>query len=71
MTIKEVLKHTRALCKSQGATLRRSNYSLNCKPLYYFIERKTGNILLSNMLLMSAYENALNDSIKTAMERRA
>lgn len=59
MTHKEVIKEIRLLCKNKGLTFKKSSTTLNGKPLYYFIDRQSGIVRLSNMSLMSAYDNAL------------
>jgi hypothetical protein len=59
MTHNEVIKEIRLLCKNKGLTFKKSNRTFNGKPLYYFIDRQSGSVTLSNMSLMSAYDNAL------------
>jgi len=59
MTHNELIKEIRLLCKNKGLTFKKSSTSLNCNPLYHFIDRQSGIVKLSNMSLMSAYDNAL------------
>jgi hypothetical protein len=59
MTHNELIKDIRLLCKNKGLTFKKSSTSLNGKPLYHFIDRQSGIVTLSNMSLMSAYDNAL------------
>ena len=54
MNHNELIKDIRLLCKNVGLTFKKSN-----KALYYFIDRQSGTVTLSNMSLMSAYDNAL------------
>jgi len=58
-THNEVIKDIRLLCKNKGLTFKKSSTTLNGKPLYHFIDRQSGIVRLSNMSLMSAYDNAL------------
>jgi hypothetical protein len=59
MNHNELIKDIRLLCKNVGLTFKKSNKTLNGKALYYFIDRQSGIVTLSNMSLMSAYDNAL------------
>jgi len=59
MNHNELIKEIRLLCKDAGLTLKKSNNTFNGKALYYFIDRQSGIVTLSNMSLMSAYDNAL------------
>lgn len=60
MNHNELIKEIRLLCKEAGLTFKKSNKTLNGKALYYFIDRQSGIVTLSNMTLMSAFENALS-----------
>lgn len=59
MNNNELIKTVRLLCKNKGLTLKKSNATLNSKQLYHFIDRKSGRTKISNMTLLSAYDNAL------------
>ena len=59
MNHNELIKEIRLLCKEAGLTFKKSNRTFNGKALYYFIDRQSGIVTLSNMTLMSAFENAL------------
>jgi len=59
MNHNELIKEIRLLCKNKGLTFKKSNKTFNGKALYYFIDRQSGIVTLSNMSLMSAYDNAL------------
>ena len=59
MNHNELIKEIRLLCKNKGLTFKKSSTTLNGKPLYHFIDRQSGIVTLSNMSLMSAYDNAL------------
>ena len=59
MNYNELIKDIRLLCKNKGLTFKKSNKTYNGKALYYFIDRQSGIVTLSNMSLMSAYDNAL------------
>jgi hypothetical protein len=59
MTHNELIKEIRLLCKEAGLTLKKSTRTCNGKALYYFIDRQSGIVTISNMTLMSAFENAL------------
>jgi hypothetical protein len=59
MNHNELIKEIRFLCKNKGLTFKKSSTTLNGKPLYHFINRQSGIVTLSNMSLMSAYDNAL------------
>jgi hypothetical protein len=55
----ELIKDIRLLCKNVVLTFKKSNKTLNGKALSYFIDIQSGIVTLSNMSLMSAYDNAL------------
>ena len=59
MNRNELIKDIRLLCKNKGLTFKKSSTTLNGKSLYHFIDRQSGIVTLSNMSLMSAYDNAL------------
>jgi len=59
MNHNELIKEIRLLCKTVGLTFKKSSRTFNGKALYYFIDRESGIVTLSNMSLMSAYDNAL------------
>jgi hypothetical protein len=59
MTHNEVIKDIRFLCKNKGLTFKKSSRTFNGKALYYFIDRQSGIVTISNMTLMSAFDNAL------------
>jgi len=59
MNHNELIKEIRLLCRNKGLTFKKSNNTFNNKALYYFIDRQSGTVTLSNMSLMSAYDNAL------------
>lgn len=59
MNHNELIKEIRLLCKNKGLTFKKSNKTFNGKALYYFIDRQSRIVTLSNMSLMSAYDNAL------------
>lgn len=59
MNYNELIKEIRLLCKNKGLTFKKSSTTLNGKRLYHFIDRQSGIVTLSNMSLMSAYDNAL------------
>jgi len=54
----KTIKKIRYLCRVNGLSFRKSNTTFNNKPLYYFINRETGAVVLSNMTLSSALDNA-------------
>lgn len=60
MNHNELIKEIRLLCKNKGLTFKKSNKTFNGRALYYFIDRQSGIVTLSNMTLMSAFENALS-----------
>ena len=54
----ETIKKIRYKCKLSGLTFKKSNNCFNNKPLYYFINSETGAVVLSNLTLSSALDNA-------------
>ena len=60
MTHNEIVKEIRFLCKQKGLTFKKSNRTFNGKALYYFIDRQSGIVKYSNMILSTAYEQALS-----------
>jgi hypothetical protein len=54
----ETIKTIRKLCKLNGLTSKKSINTFNNKPLYYFINRESGAVVMSNMTLSSALDNA-------------
>jgi hypothetical protein len=59
MNHNELIKEIRLLCKNKGLTFKKSSTAFNGKALYYFIDRQSGIVTISNMTLMSAFDNAL------------
>lgn len=59
MNHNELIKEIRLLCKNVGLIFKKSNKTFNNRALYYFIDRQSGIVTLSNMSLMRAYDNAI------------
>lgn len=58
MNQSKTIKEIRYLCRINGLSFKKSITTFNNKPLYYFINRETGAVVLSNMTLSSALDNA-------------
>lgn len=58
MNQSETINDIRYLCRINGLSFRKNITTFNNKPLYYFINRETGAVVLSNMTLSSALDNA-------------
>ena len=68
MTIKQVLKETRALCRMQDCVLRtHKSFYIDSRSAYYIAERGTDRVLLSHVTLSTAHARCLDDSIRSAM----
>ena len=68
MTIKDVLKETRGLCRAQDCVLRtHKSFYINSRSAYYISERSTNRILISHMTLSTAHARSLDDSIRQAI----
>ena len=50
------LKYIRAYCKAQGATFKRSDYYINNALAWYIVSRETGEVLVRNLTINSAYD---------------
>ena len=58
MNQSKTIKEIRYLCRINGLSFRKSITTFNNKPLYYFINRESGAVVLTNMTLSSALDNA-------------
>ena len=68
MTIKDVIKETRGLCRMQGCVLRtHKSFYINSRSAYYIAERSTNRILISHMTLRTAHARSSDDSIRQAL----
>jgi hypothetical protein len=68
MTIKEIEKECRLLAKQIGATFKEhTRLRINNRKAYYFINRSTGDVLLENCTLGSAYDNLLSGHVGDMM----
>jgi len=54
----KTIKEIRYLCRINGLSFRKSITTFNNNPIYYFINMETGAVVLSNMTLSSALDNA-------------
>lgn len=69
MTVKEIQKECRSLAREMGATFKKHKYiTINSKPAYYIINRKTGEIIVENCTLNSAYQNLLNGYVEERIQ---
>ena len=59
-TQKDIIKEIRAIAKANGLTLQKSRAYINGKQAYHFTSRLTGETVVSNCTLISAWENALS-----------
>ena len=55
-TKQDKLKYIRAYCKAQGATFKRSDYYINNALAWYIVSRETGEVLVRNLTINSAYD---------------
>ena len=60
----EITKETRAIAKASGLTLQKSNAYINGKQAYHFTKRSTGETVVSNCTLGSAWETALSGHLE-------
>ncbi len=64
-TQKEASKEIRAEAKKMGLTFKKMNTRLNGAFLWKFVNRKTGEDILTNCTFWGAYENFLSGYILT------
>ncbi len=67
MTTREVIKEIRQIAKKSGLTFKRSNSvnTINNSPAYVFVVRNSGQIVLSNCTLNSAYDMCCSGFIES------
>lgn len=54
----DILSFIRKEAKKVGLTFKRSNVTLNGKPLYMLVTRKTGIVVLDNYQFITAFNDA-------------
>lgn len=62
-TKQDKLKAIRAYCKAQGATFKRSKHYINNVLAWHIVSRETGEVLVRNMTIDSAYDAIQNGAL--------
>ena len=63
-TQKEAIKEIRSIAKANGMTFRRQNATINNFQAYKFINRETGETVISNCTFWSAYANCMSGYVQ-------
>jgi len=65
MTYNETLKEIRKAAREVGLTLKKQNSRINGAQAWKFIDRETGETVMSNCTLSSAYNNVCSGFIRS------
>jgi hypothetical protein len=61
----EAMKEIRLEARKNGMTFKRQNAKINGKQAYMFINRATGERVIENCTLWSAYQNCLSGYVES------
>ena len=59
----ETLRYVRGVAKETGMTFKQQNMYINSNQAYMFVNRDTGEVIVSNCTLASAFNLCYNGSI--------